>query len=106
VKKSMSISRPEPQAELVPIRRELILKLIDRLKEELSFYELRIEFFRRKYGCELEELDARIEREGVPPDEKGHEIWDDSIEWHNAADEARCVRELLRELEEALRKAS
>ena len=62
--------------------------LLERLKGELDYYERLIERFRRKYGCELEELETRIEREGVPTGE-GHEVWEDSIEWHNAVEEVK-----------------
>ena len=91
---------------VVTVSRELLVKVIEQLRRVLARCENTIEFFKHKYGCDLKELDARIEREGVPPDDKGHEIWDDSIEWHNAVEEAERVRELLRELEEALKKAS
>ena len=89
----------------VLVRREIVLKLVQRLKEDLAFYETIIERFKRKYGCELADLEERIEREGVPTDAEGHRIWEDSIEWRNAAEEAERVRELLSELEEALERS-
>lgn len=33
----------------------------------------------------IEELEKRIEREGVPSD--NYEVWEDSIEWKNAVEE-------------------
>ena len=78
------------------LREEIAEELIKRLRRELEFYEAVIARFERKYRCSLEELEARIEREGVPMDD--HEIWEDSIEWRNAVEEAERIRRILREL--------
>ncbi len=78
------------------LREEIAEELIKRLRRELEFYEAVIARFERKYRCSLEELEARIEREGVPVDD--HEIWEDSIEWRNAVEEAGRIRRILREL--------
>ena len=76
--------------------------LLERLRGELKSYEQVIEQFRRKYGCGLEELEARIERGGVPTGE-GHEVWEDGIEWRNAVEEVERLRPIVEELEKNLR---
>jgi len=93
---------PEPPAwvgempETLTLERSLAEELIKWLREELAFYKAVIARFERKYNCTLEELEARIEREGVPVDE--HEIWEDSIEWRNALEEVKRIKRILRGL--------
>jgi len=81
---------------IVAVRREVVEEIIRRLNDETEFYKMIIENFRKRYGCGLEELEKKIKREGVPVDK--HEIWEDSIEWRNAAEEIEKLRKLLREL--------
>ena len=78
------------------LKEEIAEELIERLRRELELYEALIAKFERKYRCSLEELEARIEREGVPVDD--HEAWEDSIEWRNAVEEAGRIKRILREL--------
>ncbi|MHA1583203.1 MAG: hypothetical protein ACTSYM_12010 [Candidatus Baldrarchaeia archaeon] len=81
---------------IVAVRREVVEEIIRRLNDEFEFYKMIIEKFRKRYGCDLEELEKKIKREGVPVDK--HEIWEDSIEWRNAVEEIEKLRKLLREL--------
>ena len=67
-----------------------------KLREEVEYYEAIVKKFEKKYGCSLEELEKRIEKEGVPID--NHEIWEDSIEWRNAVEELEKLNKLLEEL--------
>jgi len=81
---------------IVAIRREVIEEIIRRLNDEIEFYKMIVEKFRKRYGCDLKELEKKIKCEGVPVDK--HEIWEDSIEWRNAVEEIEKLRKLLREL--------
>lgn len=81
---------------MISIKRKVYDEILRRLLGELEFYEAVINGFEKKYGCSLEELEKRIEREGVPLD--GHEIWEDSIEWRNATEEKRKLKNLIDEL--------
>ena len=47
-------------------------------------------------ATQKEELEKKIEREGVPVDEHG--IWEDSMEWRNAVEEVERLKKLLKEL--------
>lgn len=67
---------------MISIKREIFDEIVKRFRSELEYYEAIASRFEEKYICSLEELEKRIEREGVPPD--NHEIWEDSIEWRNA----------------------
>ena len=86
----------------ITIKREVCREIVKRLSSELEYYEAIVDKFRKKYKCTLEdkctleELEDRIKREGVPVD--NHEIWEDSIEWRNAVEEAEKFRNLLEEL--------
>ena len=80
----------------ITIKREVCREIVKRLSSELEYYEAIVDKFRKKYMCTLEELEDRIEREGVPV--ANHEIWEDSIEWRNAVEEAEKLRNLLEEL--------
>jgi len=80
----------------IAIKRDVCREIVKRLSSELEYYEAIVDKFRKKYKCTLEELEDRIEREGVPVD--NHEIWEDSIEWRNAVEEVEKLRNLLKEL--------
>jgi hypothetical protein len=67
-----------------------------KLREEFEYYEEIVKKFEEKYDCSLEELEKKIEREGVSID--NHEIWEDSIEWRNAVEELEKLKKLLEEL--------
>jgi len=81
---------------MISIKKEVYEEILKKLKEEAGYYEAIVKKFEKKYGCSLEELERRIEREGVPVDD--HEIWEDSIEWRNAVEELGKLRKLLKEL--------
>lgn len=49
--------------------------------------------FRDKYKMTLSQLEEKIKAEGVPLEQ--HEIWDDSIEWRNAVEEAEKLEAIL-----------
>ena len=81
---------------MISIRKEIYEEIVKKLREEVEYYEAIVKKFEKKYGCSLEELEKRIEKEGVPID--NHEIWEDSIEWRNAVEELEKLNELLEEL--------
>jgi translation initiation factor 2 alpha subunit (eIF-2alpha) len=81
---------------MISIRKEIYEEIVKKLREEVEYYEAIVKKFEKKYGCSLEELEKRIEKEGVPID--NHEIWEDSIEWRNAVEELEKLNKLLEEL--------
>jgi translation initiation factor 2 alpha subunit (eIF-2alpha) len=81
---------------MISIRKEIYEEIVKKLREEVEYYEAIVKKFEKKYGCSLEELEKRIEKEGVPID--NHEIWEDSIEWRNAVEELEKLKKLLEEL--------
>ncbi|ADC66512.1 conserved hypothetical protein [Ferroglobus placidus DSM 10642] len=81
---------------MISIRREVHEEILKRLLTELEYYEAIIAKFEKKYKCSLDELERKIEREGVPLD--NHEIWEDSIEWRNAVEEVERLKKLIEEL--------
>ncbi len=81
---------------MISIRREVREEILKRFLSELEYYEAIIAKFEKKYKCSLDELERKIEREGVPLD--NHEIWEDSIEWRNAVEEVEKLRKLVEEL--------
>jgi len=82
---------------MISIRKEVYEEIVKKLREEVEYYGAIVKKFEKKYGCSLEDLERRIEEEGVPAD--NHEIWEDSIEWRNAVEELEKLRKLLKELE-------
>jgi len=81
---------------MISIRREVHEEIVKRLLSELEYYKAIVTKFEKKYRCSLDELERKIEREGVPLDK--HEIWEDSIEWRNAVEEVEKLRKLIEEL--------
>lgn len=81
---------------MISIKKEVYEEIVKKLREEAEYYEAIVKKFEKKYGCSLEELEKRIEEEGVPVD--NHEIWRDSIEWRNAVEELKKLRKLLGDL--------
>ena len=81
---------------MISIRKEIYEEIVRKLREDVEYYEAIVRKFEKKYGCSLEELEKKIEEEGVPIDD--HEIWEDSIEWRNAAEELEKLKKLLEEL--------
>jgi len=63
------------------------------LLKELALFEGVEKRFRKKYGMSLTQLEEKIETEGVSPEK--HSVWEDSIEWRNAAEEACKLRAIL-----------
>ena len=82
---------------MISIKKEVYEKIVKKLREEVEYYEAIVKKFEKKYRCSLEDLEKRIEKEGVPID--NHEIWEDSIEWRNAVEELEKLKKLLEELE-------
>lgn len=78
---------------MISIRREVHEEIVKRLLSELEYYKAIITKFEKKYRCSLDELEKKIEREGVPLD--NHEIWEDSIEWRNAVEEVEKLKKLI-----------
>lgn len=56
------------------------------LLREFTLYEEINKRFKKKYNSTLAQLEERIRKKGVPVEK--HEIWEDSIEWRNAVEEA------------------
>ena len=81
---------------VISIRRKIYEEIMKKLREEFEYYEEIVKKFEKKYSCPLEELERRIEREGVPID--NHEIWEDSIEWRNAVEELEKLKKILGDL--------
>ena len=63
------------------------------LRKELALFEGVEKRFQKKNGMSLATLEERIETEGVSIEK--HSIWEDSIEWRNAAEEACKLRAIL-----------
>ncbi|MBE8540556.1 hypothetical protein [Geoglobus acetivorans] len=81
---------------MISIKREVHDEIVKRLLNELEYYSAIVTKFEKKYRCSLNELERRIEKEGVPLD--SHEIWEDSIEWRNAVEEVEKLKKLIEEL--------
>ena len=81
---------------MISIRKEIYEEIVKKLREEVEYYEAIVKKFEKEYGCPLEELEKKIEREGVSID--NHEIWDDSIEWRNAVEELEKLKKILGDL--------
>ena len=82
---------------MISIKKEVYEKIVKSSPEEVEYYEAIVKKFEKKYRCSLEDLEKRIEEEGVPVD--NHEIWEDSIEWRNAVEKLEKLKKLLEELE-------
>ncbi len=81
---------------MISIKREVHDEIVRRLLNELEYYRAIATKFEKKYKCSLDELERKIEKEGVPLD--NHEIWEDSIEWRNAVEEVEKLKRLIEEL--------
>jgi len=66
------------------------------LLKELALFEEIDNRFKKKYKMSLEELEKKIKVSGVPIEK--HELWEDSIEWRNAVEEAEKLRTVISEL--------
>ncbi len=63
------------------------------LLKELTLFEGVEKRFRRKYKMSLTQLEKRIKTQGVTSER--HDLWEDSIEWRNATEEAEKIRVIL-----------
>lgn len=68
-------------------------ELRSHLLKELALFEGIEKRFQKKYKMSLTQLEEKIKTEGVFTEK--HEIWEDSIEWRNAAEEAAKLRAIL-----------
>jgi len=68
-------------------------ELRSHLLKELALFEEIGKRFKRKYKMSLNHLEEKMKAEGVPTER--HEIWEDSIEWRNATEEAAKLRAIL-----------
>ena len=68
-------------------------ELRSRLLKELALFEGIEKRFQKKYKMSVTQLEEKIKTEGVPTEK--HEIWEDSIEWRNATEEAAKLRAIL-----------
>ncbi len=64
-------------------------------KEKAPFKEIDNQF-KKKYKTTLTQLERKIKTKGVPI--KEHAIWEDSIEWRTAVEEAKKLTAILAEL--------
>jgi len=77
----------------ITIENKTAKELRSRLLKELALFEGIEKRFQRKYKMSLAQLEGKIKTEGVPTEK--HEIWEDSIEWRNATEEAAKLRAIL-----------
>ncbi len=84
---------------MLMLKKEFVIKITARIKEELEFYEAIVAGFEQKYGCSLEEFERRIEHGGNPV---GQEALRDREEWRSALAEVERLKAFLRELEKEL----
>lgn len=66
------------------------------LRKELDLYEEIVNRYKKKYNMSHTQLEEKINREGVSTEK--HEIWEDSIEWRNAVEEAKKLKAMIAEL--------
>jgi len=77
----------------ITIENKTAKELRTHLLKELALFEGIEKRFQRKYKISLTRLEEKIKAEGVSPEK--HEIWEDSIEWRNATEEAAKIRAIL-----------
>jgi hypothetical protein len=80
----------------ITIENKTAKELKTHLSKELALFEEIDNHFKKKYKMTLTQLERKIKTEGVPI--KEHGIWEDSIEWRNAVEEAKKLRAILAEL--------
>jgi len=81
------------------ISREVLVQLLDDLRNREAVLQAVIRRFEQRYGESLEALEARLAR-GEGPE---HPDWEDSIEWRNAVETLQRTRTLRSLLEWLLR---
>jgi len=77
----------------ITIENKTAKELRTHLLKELALFEGVEKRFQKKYKMSLTQLEQKIKAEGVSPEK--HEIWEDSIEWRNATEEAAKIRAIL-----------
>jgi len=77
----------------ITIENKTAKELHSHLLKELALFEEIEKRFQKKYKMSLTKLEEKIKTEGVPTEK--HEIWEDSIEWRNATEEATKLRTIL-----------
>ena len=77
----------------ITIENETAEELRTHLLKELALFEEVEKRFEKKYRSSLHNLEERINTQAVCQDK--HEIWEDSIEWRNATEEAAKIRSIL-----------
>jgi len=80
----------------ITLKGKTFMELRSHLLNELALFKEMENRFRKKYGMSLCELEEKIRTEGVPAEK--HEIWEDSIEWRNAVEEAAKLEAMIAEL--------
>ncbi|MBS1263069.1 MAG: hypothetical protein MAG715_00237 [Methanonatronarchaeales archaeon] len=83
--------------EVLPsTREELVLSgIVSKVNERLVELKLAEEELARKYGS-LGELEEKVEREGVSPDD--HSLYNDLLEWRAIKEEKSRLTDLLESL--------
>jgi len=71
----------------ITIKNKTAKELRVHLSKELALFKEIDNHFKKKYKMTLTQLEQKIKTEGVPV--KKHTIWEDSIEWRNAVEEAK-----------------
>lgn len=77
----------------ITIENKTAKELHSHLLKELALFEEIEKRFQKKYKMPLTQLEEKIKTEGVPTEK--HEMWEDSIEWRNATEEAAKLRTIL-----------
>jgi len=77
----------------ITIENKTAKELRSHLLKELALFEGIEKRFQKKYKMTLLRLEEKIKTEGVST--KEHQIWEDSIEWRNATEEAAKLRAIL-----------
>jgi len=80
----------------ITIENKIAEELRSHLLKELALFKEVENRFKKKYNVSLTELEEKIRAEGVPIEK--HEIWEDSIEWRNAVEEAEKLKAMIAEL--------
>jgi len=77
----------------ITIENKTAKELRSHLLKELALFVGIEKRFKKKYKISLTQLEEKIKTEGVPTEE--HQIWEDSIEWRNATEEAAKLKAIL-----------
>lgn len=88
--------RVEYKMKTISIGNKTAEELRSHLLKELALFEAVDNRFKRKYEMSLSELEEKIRAKGVPLEK--HELWEDSIEWRNAVEEAEKLKAMVAEL--------